>query len=219
VVARDRHAELFCALATAGAELERQATEVRHLQRTEVREAEEPFTKGQKGSSAMPHKRNPILSENLTGLSRLLRGYAVAALEDVALWHERDISHSSVERVIGPDATIALDFALQRFAGMIEDLRVYPERMRENLELTGGLYDAGRVLLALVSKGVARQEAYGFVQRNAMKVWEEKVDFRTALKGDPDVRRHLSEAEVDACFDLAHHLRHVDEIFRRTLGE
>jgi len=219
VVARDRHAEFFAALAAVGAVLEQQATEVRHLQRTEVREAEEPFTPGQKGSSAMPHKRNPILSENLTGLSRLLRGYAVAALEDVALWHERDISHSSVERVIAPDATIALDFALHRFAGMIGDLRVYPARMRENLELTGGLYDAGRVLLALVGKGVGRQEAYGFVQRNAMKVWEEKVDFRTALKRDPDVRRHLSESEVDACFDLAHHLRHVDEIFRRTLGE
>ncbi len=219
VVARDRHAELFCALAAAGAELERQATEVRHLQRTEVREAEEPFTPGQKGSSAMPHKRNPILSENLTGLARLLRGYAVAALEDVALWHERDISHSSVERVIGPDATIALDFALNRFAGMIEKLRVYPERMRENLEATGGLYDAGRVLLALVSKGVARQEGYGYVQRNAMKVWEEKVDFRTALTGDLDVRKVLSEAEIDACFDLEHHLRQVDLIFRRVFGE
>ncbi|HET6436776.1 MAG TPA: adenylosuccinate lyase [Anaeromyxobacter sp.] len=219
VVARDRHAEFFSALAAAGAVLEQQATEVRHLQRTEVREAEEPFTAGQKGSSAMPHKRNPILSENLTGLARLLRGYAVAALEDVALWHERDISHSSVERVIGPDATIALDFALNRFAAMIENLRVYPERMRQNLELTGGLYDAGRVLLALVEKGVARQEAYQWVQRNAMKVWEEKVDFRAGLKGDPDVRRVLSEAEVDACFDLEHHLRHVDAIFRRVLGD
>ena len=219
VVARDRHAEYFCALAAAGAELERQATEVRHLQRTEVREAEEPFTPGQKGSSAMPHKRNPILSENLTGLSRLLRGYAVAALEDVALWHERDISHSSVERVIGPDATIALDFALSRFAGMIEKLRVYPERMRENLALTGGLFDTGRVLLALVTKGVCRQEGYVHVQRNAMKVWEEQVDFRAALKADPDVRKVLSEPEIDACFDLEHHLRHVDTIFRRVFGE
>jgi adenylosuccinate lyase len=219
VVARDRHAEFFCALAAAGAELERQATEVRHLQRTEVREAEEPFTAGQKGSSAMPHKRNPILSENLTGLARLLRGYAVAALEDVALWHERDISHSSVERVIGPDATIALDFALTRFAGMIEKLRVYPERMRQNLEETGGLYDAGRVLLALVGKGVARQEAYVFVQRNAMKVWEEKADFRAALKADPDVHRLLADPEVDACFDLDHHLRHVDLVFRRVFSE
>jgi adenylosuccinate lyase len=219
VVNRDRHAELFTALALAGGTLEQQATEVRHLQRTEVREAEEPFTAGQKGSSAMPHKRNPILSENLTGLARLLRAYAVAALEDVALWHERDISHSSVERVIGPDATIALDFALHRFAGMIDNLRVYPERMKENLELTGGLYEAQRVLLALVGKGVARQQGYVFVQRNAMKVWEEKVDFRTALKRDPDVRKVLGDAEIDACFALEYHLKHVDTIFRRVFGE
>ncbi len=219
VVNRDRHAELFCALAVAAGTLEQQATEVRHLQRTEVREAEEPFTAGQKGSSAMPHKRNPILSENLTGLSRLIRSYAVAALEDVALWHERDISHSSVERVIGPDATLALDFALHRFAGMMEGLRVYPERMRENLELTGGLQEAQRVLLALVGKGVARQEAYVYVQRNAMKVWEEKVDFRTALKRDPDVKRVLTDAELDACFALDYHLKHVDTIFRRVFGE
>ena len=219
VVNRDRHAEYFTALALAGATLEQQAVEVRHLQRTEVREAEEPFTAGQKGSSAMPHKRNPILSENLTGLARLLRGYALAALEDVALWHERDISHSSVERVIGPDATIALDFALHRFAGMIENLRVYPERMKENLDVTGGLYEAQRVLLALVGKGVARQQGYVFVQRNAMKVWEEKVDFRTALKRDPDVSRVLGADEIDACFALEYHLKHVDTIFRRVFGE
>jgi adenylosuccinate lyase len=219
VVNRDRHADLFCALAVAAGTLEQQAVEVRHLQRTEVREAEEPFSAGQKGSSAMPHKRNPILSENLTGLARLVRSYAQAALEDIALWHERDISHSSVERVIGPDATIALDFALHRFAGMIENLRVYPERMRENLELTGGLYEAQRVLLALVGKGVGRQEAYVWVQRNAMKVWEEKVDFRTALKRDAEVRGKLSDAEVDACFALDHHLKHVDTIFRRVFGE
>jgi adenylosuccinate lyase len=219
VVCRDRHAEYFAALALAGATLEQHATEIRHLQRTEVREAEEPFTAGQKGSSAMPHKRNPILSENLTGLARLLRSYALAALEDVPLWHERDISHSSVERVIGPDATLALDFALHRFAGMVENLRIYPERMRENLDLTGGLYEAQRVLLALVGKGVGRQEGYVFVQRNAMKVWEEKVDFRTALKRDPDVRRVLSEAEIDACFALEYHLKHVDTIFRRVFGE
>ena len=218
VVCRDRHAELFCALALCGATLEQQATEVRHLQRTEVREAEEPFTAGQKGSSAMPHKRNPILSENLTGLARLLRGFAVPALEDVALWHERDISHSSVERVIGPDAALALDFALQRFAGMIESLRVYPERMRQNLEVTGGLFEAQRVLLALVGKGVARQEAYVHVQRNAMKVWEEKVDFRTALKRDPDVRKALSDSEIDACFAVEYHLKHVDTIFARVFG-
>ena len=219
VVNRDRHAEFFCALATAAATLEQQATEVRHLQRTEVREAEEPFTAGQKGSSAMPHKRNPILSENLTGLSRLVRSYAVAALEDVALWHERDISHSSVERVIGPDATLALDFALQRFASLVDGWRVYPERMKENLASTGGLYEAQRVLLALVGKGVPRQEGYVLVQRNAMKVWEERVDFRTALKSDPDVRRVLSEAEIDGCFDLAYHQKHVDTIFRRVFGE
>jgi len=219
VVARDRHAEFFCALALCGATLEQQAIEVRHLQRTEVREAEEPFTPGQKGSSAMPHKRNPVLSENLTGLARLLRGWAVPALEDVALWHERDISHSSVERVIAPDATIALDFALHRFAGMIENLRVYPERMWENLELTGGLYEAQRVLLALVAKGVARQEAYVQVQRNAMSVWEKKVDFRTALKRDPDVARALSGAEIDACFALDYHLKHVDTIFERVFGK
>jgi len=218
VVNRDRHAEFFCALAVAASTLEQQATEVRHLQRTEVREAEEPFTAGQKGSSAMPHKRNPILSENLTGLSRLVRSYAVAALENVPLWHERDISHSSVERVIGPDATIALEFGLHRFANMIDGLRVYPERMRENLELTGGLQEAQRVLLALVDRGVARQEAYVYVQRNAMKVWEEKVDFRTALKRDPDVRRALSEPEVDACFALEYHLKHVDTIFKRVFG-
>jgi adenylosuccinate lyase len=218
VVNRDRHAELFCALAVAAGTLEQQAVEIRHLQRTEVREAEEPFTAGQKGSSAMPHKRNPILSENLTGLARLVRSYAQAALEDIALWHERDISHSSVERVIGPDATIALDFALHRFARMIDDLRVYPERMRENLDQTGGLYEAQRVLLALVGKGVARQEAYVWVQRNAMKVWEERVDFRTALKRDPDVRARLSDAEVDACFALDHHLKHVDTIFERVFG-
>jgi adenylosuccinate lyase len=183
-----------------------------------VREAEEPFTAGQKGSSAMPHKRNPILSENLTGLARLLRGWAVPALENVALWHERDISHSSVERVIGPDATIALDFALNRFAGMMENLRVYPDRMKENLELTGGLYEAQRVLLALVGKGVPRQEGYVFVQRNAMKVWEDRVDFRTALKRDAEVRKVLSEAEIDACFALDYHLKHVDTIFGRVFG-
>jgi len=218
VVNRDRHADFFVALAVAGSTLEQQATEVRHLQRTEVREAEEPFTAGQKGSSAMPHKRNPILSENLTGMARLLRGWALAALEDVALWHERDISHSSVERVIAPDATIALDFSLNRFAGMIENLRVYPERMQENLDQTGGLYEAQRVLLALVGKGVGRQEGYVYVQRNAMKVWEEKVDFRTALKGDADVRKVLSEAEIDACFALEYHLKHVDTIFARVFG-
>jgi adenylosuccinate lyase len=219
VVNRDRHAEFFCALAVAAGTLEQHATEVRHLQRTEVREAEEPFTAGQKGSSAMPHKRNPILSENLTGISRLVRSYAFAALEDVALWHERDISHSSVERVIGPDATLALDFGLQRFAGMMEGLRVHPQRMLANLELTGGLQEAQRVLLALVGKDVPRQEAYVYVQRNAMKVWEEKVDFRTALERDPDVSRLLTPGEIGACFALDYHLKHVDTIFRRVFGQ
>jgi len=218
VVNRDRHAEFFAALAVAAGTLEQQATEVRHLMRTEVREAEEPFSAGQKGSSAMPHKRNPILSENLTGLARLVRSYAVAALEDVALWHERDISHSSVERVIGPDATQALDFSLHRFAGMVENLRVYPERMLENLETTGGLFEAQRVLLALIEKGVARQEGYVYVQRNAMKVWEQKGDFRAALKGDADVRRLLTEPEIDACFAVEYHLKHVDAIFERVFG-
>jgi adenylosuccinate lyase len=219
VVNRDRHAEYFTALALAGSTLEQHATEIRHLQRTEVREVEEPFTPGQKGSSAMPHKRNPVLSENLTGLARLLRGWALSALEDVALWHERDISHSSVERVIGPDATLALDFALHRFASTIEDLRVYPERMRANLEATGGLYETGRVLTALVNKGVPRQEGYVLVQRNAMKVWEENLDLRTALQADADVRRHLGPAEIDACFALDHHLKRVDHIFRRVFGD
>jgi adenylosuccinate lyase len=218
VVNRDRHAELFTSLAVAAGTLEQQAIEVRHLQRTEVREAEEPFTAGQKGSSAMPHKRNPILSENLTGLARLIRGWALASLEDVALWHERDISHSSVERVICPDATVTLDFALHRFAGMIESLRVYPERMRENLEITGGLYEAQRVLLALVGKGVPRQEAYVQVQRNAMKVWEEKVDFQTALRRDPEVKKALSDEEIAACFAVEYHLKHVDAIFERVFG-
>jgi len=183
-----------------------------------VREAEEPFAAGQKGSSAMPHKRNPILSENLTGLARLVRSYALAALEDVALWHERDISHSSVERVIGPDATVALDFALHRFAGMVEGLRIHPERMRRNLDLTGGLYEAQTVLLALVAKGVARQEAYVWVQRNAMAVWEQGGDFRAALGRDPDVSLLLSADELAACFSLERHLRHVDVIFERVFG-
>ncbi len=218
IVHRDRHAELFCALGLAAAILEQQATEVRHLQRTEVREAEEPFTAGQKGSSAMPHKRNPILSENLCGLARVVRAAVAPALENVALWHERDISHSSVERVIAPDATLALQFALHRFARMIEGLRVYPERMRENLELTGGLHEAGRVLFALVEKGIGRQEAYVYVQRNAMKVWEDKVDFRAALAADPDVRRALDEREIAACFALEYHLKHVDTIFERVFG-
>jgi adenylosuccinate lyase len=216
IVQRDRHAEYFSTLALVGASIEKFAVEIRHLQRTEVREAEEPFGKGQKGSSAMPHKRNPILSENLTGLARLLRGYALSALEDVALWHERDISHSSVERVIGPDATVTLDFMLHRFAGLIEGLRVYPERMRENLELTRGLVFSQPVLLKLIEKGMERQAAYLIVQRNAMKVWDENRDFKSLLAQDPEVK--LTPAELEQCFDLQHALRHVDAVFDRVLG-
>ncbi|HEX9577099.1 MAG TPA: adenylosuccinate lyase [Myxococcales bacterium] len=215
IVQRDRHAEYFSALALTGASIEKFAVEIRHLQRTEVREAEEPFGKGQKGSSAMPHKRNPILSENLTGLARLLRGYALSALEDVALWHERDISHSSVERVIGPDATVTLDFMLHRFAGLMEGLRVYPERMRENLEATRGLVFSQSVLLALIEKGTERQAAYVVVQRNAMKVWDENRDFKSLLAQDPEVK--LTAAELDRCFDLQRALRHLDAVFDRVL--
>jgi adenylosuccinate lyase len=217
IVQRDRHAEYFTALALAGASIEKFAVEIRHLQRTEVREVEEPFGKGQKGSSAMPHKRNPILSENLTGLARVLRGYAWSAMEDVPLWHERDISHSSVERVIGPDATVTLDFMLHRFAGLVDGLRVYPERMRENLESTHGLVFSQPVLLKLIEKGMERQAAYLVVQRNAMKVWDENKDFRDLLAQDPEVKALLTPAEVAKCFDLQHELRHVDAVFDRVL--
>src|SRR5438132_5194581 len=219
IVQRDRHAEYFGALALTGASIEKFAVEVRHLQRTEVREAEEAFGKGQKGSSAMPHKRNPILSENLSGLARLLRGYAVAALEDVPLWHERDISHSSVERVIGPDATVTLDFMLHRFAGLIEGLRVHPERMRENLEATRGLVFSQPVLLKLIERGMERQAAYVVVQRNAMKVWDEGKEFRTLLADDPEVKKLLEPKELAECFDLDRELRHVDAVFERVLGK
>ena len=219
IVQRDRHAEYFTALALAGASIEKFAVEIRHLQRTEVREVEEAFGKGQKGSSAMPHKRNPILSENLSGLARVLRGYAVAALEDVPLWHERDISHSSVERVIGPDATVTLDFMLHRFAGLMEGLRVFPERMRENLELTKGLVFSQPVLLKLIEKGMERQAAYVVVQRNAMKVWDENRNFRDLLAEDAEVKKLLSPAELAACFDLDRELRHVDAVFERVLGK
>jgi len=219
VVQRDRHAEYFGALALCGASIEKFAVEVRHLQRTEVREAEEPFTQGQKGSSAMPHKRNPILSENLTGLARLLRGYAVSAMEDVALWHERDISHSSVERVIGPDATVLMDFMLHRFTRLVADLRVYPERMKENLELTGGMWSSGSLLLELARRGMDRQAAYVVVQRNAMKAYEQGADFKDALLGDEELRGKLSREDIEACFSLDHHLRHVDDVFRRVFGE
>jgi adenylosuccinate lyase len=219
IIQRDLHAEYFGALALLGASIEKFAVEIRHLQRTEVREAEEAFGKGQKGSSAMPHKRNPILSENLSGLARVLRGYALTALEDVPLWHERDISHSSVERVIGPDATVTLDFMLHRFAGLMRGLRVYPERMRENLELTRGLVFSQPVLLQLIEKGMERQAAYVVVQRNAMKVWEENRDFRSLLAEDPEVKKLLKPEELAACFDLDRQLRHVDAVFARVLGK
>jgi adenylosuccinate lyase len=217
IVQRDRHAEYFTALALVGSSLEKFASEIRHLQRTEVREVEEAFGKGQKGSSAMPHKRNPILSENLSGLARLLRGYAVSAMEDVALWHERDISHSSVERVIGPDGTVTLDFMLHRFAGLMEGLRVFPERMMENLNSMKGLVFSQPVLLQLIDKGMERQQAYVVVQRNAMKVWDEGKNFRELLGADPEVQQLLLPTEMDEAFDLQHELRHVDAVFDRVL--
>ncbi|MGZ8329669.1 MAG: adenylosuccinate lyase [Rhodoplanes sp.] len=219
VIPRDRHAMYFATLGVVASSIERLATEIRHLQRTEVLEAEEFFSEGQKGSSAMPHKRNPVLSENLTGLARMVRAYVVPALENVALWHERDISHSSVERIIGPDATATLDFALARLAGVIDRLIVYPENMRRNLDRLGGLVHSQRVMLALTQKGVAREEAYALVQRNAMQVWRgEASDFMEILKHDPEVRTHLSEAEIEALSDLGHHLKHVDTIFERVFG-
>jgi adenylosuccinate lyase len=198
--------------------VERLATEIRHLQRTEVLEAEEYFSAGQKGSSAMPHKRNPVLTENLTGLARLVRGMAFPAMEIVALWHKRDISHSSVERMIGPDATVTLDFALARLTGVIENLLVYPENMQKNLDRLGGLVHSQRVLLALTQKGVSREDAYAMVQRNAMPVWRGEGDFRTLLGQDPDVSAKLSPAELDELFDLSYHFKHVDTVFRRVFG-
>ncbi|WP_248885247.1 adenylosuccinate lyase [Acidithiobacillus acidisediminis] len=216
VISRDRHAEFFNTLALIGGSIEKVAVEIRHLQRTEVLEAEEPFTAGQKGSSAMPHKRNPILSENLTGLARLLRGYAGMGLEDIALWHERDISHSSVERVIGPDACIVLDFMLHRVSGLLEGLVVYPERMRANLNKMHGLVFSQRVLLALTEKGMLREEAYRVVQRNAMRVWQEGLDFQTLLAADADLQGYLSAAELGELFDLNYHTKQIDTIFARV---
>jgi adenylosuccinate lyase len=218
VIPRDRHAMYFATLGVVASSVERLATEVRHLQRTEVLEAEEFFTAGQKGSSAMPHKRNPVLSENLTGLARVVRAYVTPALEDVALWHERDISHSSVERVIGPDATVTLDFALARLASIVDKLVIYPENMRKNLERLGGLVHSQRVLLALTQKGVAREQAYAMVQRNAMRAWQGGGDFLALLKADKDVRSRLSEAELEEHFDLGYHLKHVDTVFTRVFG-
>ncbi len=218
VIPRDRHAMYFATLAVVAASMERLATEIRHLQRTEVLEAEEYFSPGQKGSSSMPHKRNPVLSENLTGLARMVRAYVTPALENVVLWQERDISHSSVERMIGPDATVTLDFALTRLAGLIDRLVVYPQNMRRNLERLGGLVHSQRVLLALTRKGLPREDAYRLVQRNAMTVWEEGGDFQSLLAVDPDVRKYLSEAEIAANFDLGYHLKEVDTIFARVFG-
>ena len=218
VIPRDRHAMFFATLGVIASSIERLATEVRHMQRTEVLEAEEFFSEGQKGSSAMPHKRNPVLTENLTGLARLVRGMAMPAMENVALWHERDISHSSVERMIGPDATITLDFALARLTGVIDKLIVYPENMQKNLDRLGGLIHSQRVLLALTQKGISREDSYKFVQRNAMPVWRGEGDFLTLLKKDPEVSKALSATELEELFDLGYHLKHVDTIFKRVFG-
>ena len=218
VIPRDRHAMFFSVLAVIASSVERLATEVRHLQRTEVLEAEEFFSPGQKGSSAMPHKRNPVLSENLTGLARLVRSAVVPALENVALWHERDISHSSVERGIAPDATVHLDFALRRLTGLIDKLVVYPENMKKNLDRLGGLIHSQRVMLALTQKGMAREEAYAAVQRNAMPVWRGEGDFLTLLQADKDVTAKLSKADLAELFDLGYHTKHVDTIFKRVFG-
>jgi adenylosuccinate lyase len=218
VIPRDRHAMYFATLAVVASSIERLATEIRHLQRSEVYEAEEFFSEGQKGSSAMPHKRNPVLTENLTGLARMVRAYAVPAMENVALWHERDISHSSVERMIGPDATVTLDFALMRLAGVVDKLLVYPQNMQKNLDRLGGLVHSQRVLLALTQKGVSREDAYRLVQRNAMPVWKGEGDFLMLLKNDAEVKAKLSDAELEELFDLGYHLKHVDTIFKRVFG-
>jgi len=219
VIPRDRHAMYFAVLAVIASSIERLATEIRHLQRTEVLEAEEYFSEGQKGSSAMPHKRNPVLTENLTGLARLVRSAVTPALENVALWHERDISHSSVERGIAPDATVHLDFALARLAGVVDKLVVYPENMQKNLDRLGGLVHSQRVLLALTQKGASREEAYRLVQRNAMPVWRGEGVFLDLLSKDADVAHYLDKAELATLFDLGYHFKHVDEIFRRVFAE
>lgn len=218
IIPRDRHAVYFTTLGVIASSIERIATEIRHLQRTEVLEAEEYFSESQKGSSSMPHKRNPVLSENLTGLARMVRAYVTPALENVALWHERDISHSSVERMIGPDATVTLDFALARLTGLIDKLLVYPERMTANLDRLGGLVHSQRVMLALTQANISREDAYRLVQRNAMKVWEQGKDFLTELLNDEEVRAALSEQEIREKFDLSYHTKHVDTIFERVFG-
>ncbi len=218
VIPRDRHAMFFATLGVVASSIERIAIEIRHLQRTEVLEAEEFFSEGQKGSSAMPHKRNPVLTENITGLARMVRAYALPAMENVALWHERDISHSSVERMIGPDATVTLDFALNRLAGVIDKLVIYPENMQKNLDRLGGLVHSQRVLIALTQKGCSREDAYKLVQRNAMRVWRGEGDFQAFLKADADVKTYLSDAEIAEKFDLGYHFKHVDTIFKRVFG-
>ena len=219
IVQRDHHAEFFTALAILGSSIEQFAVELRHLQRTEVLEAEEFFSKGQKGSSAMPHKRNPVSAENLCGLARLLRSYSLASLENIPLWHERDISHSSVERVIGPDATILMDYMVTRFTSLVQNLIVYPERMKLNLEKMGGLVYSEAVLLLLARKGLSREASYAMVQRNAMRVWERGEDFKTLLAQDEEVGRLVTRDELDGAFDVRHHLNHVEDIFRRVFGE
>ncbi|EFI52051.1 adenylosuccinate lyase [Afipia sp. 1NLS2] len=219
VIPRDRHAMFFATLGVVAASMERLAIEIRHMQRTEVLEAEEFFSQGQKGSSAMPHKRNPVLTENLTGLSRMVRAYVTPALENVVLWHERDISHSSAERMMGPDATVTLDFGLNRLAGVIEKLLVYPENMQKNLDRLGGLVHSQRLLLALTQKGASREDAYKLVQRNAMPVWRGEGDFQSLLKKDEDVKKYLSDKEIEEQFDLAYHFKHVDTIFSRVFGK
>jgi adenylosuccinate lyase len=220
VIPRDRHAMFFATLGVVASSVERLAVEIRHLQRTEVLEAEEYFSPGQKGSSAMPHKRNPVLTENLTGLARMVRAYVTPALENVALWHERDISHSSVERMIGPDATVTLDFALARLTGVMDKLLIYPERMQKNLDLMGGLVHSQRVLLALTQAGASREDSYRLVQRNAMKVWEASgsLSLMELLKADPEVTAFLSAEAIEERFDLAYHYKHVDTIFERVFG-
>ena len=219
IIPRDRHALFFAVLGVIASSLERLAVEVRHLQRTEVREAEEFFSEGQKGSSSMPHKRNPVLTENITGLARLVRGHVIPALENVALWHERDISHSSVERVIGPDSTIGLDFALARMTNVIDKLIIYPENMQSNLDKLGGLIHSQRVLLELTQKGMTREESYAAVQRNAMPVWLEGKDFRNLLKADSAIEKYLSHSEIDDLFEMSFHMKHIDTIFLRVFGE
>ena len=219
IIPRDRHAVFFAVLGVIASSLERLAVEVRHLQRTEVREAEEFFSEGQKGSSSMPHKRNPVLTENITGLARLVRSHVIPALENVALWHERDISHSSVERVIGPDSTIGLDFALARMTNVIDKLIIYPENMQSNLDKLGGLIHSQRVLLELTQKGMTREESYAAVQRNAMPVWLEGKDFRNLLKADSAIEKYLSHSEIDDLFEMSFHMKHIDTIFLRVFGE